>query len=198
MRMLGPRPVTHPAELAAIVAECLSHLEAGLRLLDVAAVDARGRLALILRDIEAGPEAVLRALESGAWWRAHTARAARVFAGTVVDPHAAPRTLLVATRVTDRARRLLRALGPLAPAAVECRVFDDADHGAAVSLDRVDARERDVARAGTGSSARDDTRSEPAPARATSTARAPGDVHAQRAAVLIERLERLRFSEGFR
>ena len=34
MRRLGPRPVTDPLELATGAAECRSHREAGLRLLD--------------------------------------------------------------------------------------------------------------------------------------------------------------------
>ena len=63
MRRLGPRPVADPAELTAVMAERLPHLETGPRLLDrdasagevtvdIAAVDAGGRLALILCDIE--------------------------------------------------------------------------------------------------------------------------------------------------
>ena len=62
---------------------------------------------------------------------------------------------------------------------LDVAAVDDADKGAAVSLDRVDAREQDVARA-------------------SSTVRAFGDVEAQHAAALIERLERLRFSEVVR
>ena len=184
MRLLGRRPVTDPAALATIVAECLGHLEAGLVLLarpasagdatvDVAGVDARGRLVLILCDIVAGPETVLRAVEGGAWWGEHADLAAHVFAGAGLVPGTTPRTFVVATRFTDRALRVLRALGPVAPAAVECRVFEDPEHGAVVSLDRLD-----VARAkGEAPSGADD---------------------AQRAVVLIERLERLRFSEVVR
>ena len=202
MRMLGRRPVTDPAELATVVAECLGHLEAGLALLarpasagevtvDLAGVDARGCLVLILCDIVAGPETVLRAVEGGAWWGEHADLAARAFAGASIDPGATPRTFVVATRFTDRALRVLRALGPVAPAAVECRVFEDREAGTVVSLDRVDVAFR-----------RDDApsaaRSEPAPARAAAAPARPGDGDAQRAAVLIERLERLRFSEVFR
>jgi len=202
VRLLGRRPVTDPAALATVVAECLGHLEAGLVLLarpapagdvtvDLAGVDARGRLVLILCDLVAGPETVLRAVEGGAWWGEHADLAAHVFAGAGLVPGTTPRTFVVATRFTDRALRVLRALGPVAPAAVECRVFEDREAGTAVSLDRVDVAFR-----------RDDApsaaRSEPAPARAAAAPARPGDGDAQRAAVLIERLERLRFSEVFR
>lgn len=205
MRMLGRRPVTDPAALATVVAECRVHLEAGLALLarpasagevavDVAGVDARGGLVLILCDIcdiVAGPETVLRAVEGGAWRGEHADLAAHVFAGASIDPGTPPRTFVVATRFTDRALRVLRALGPVAPAAVECRVFEDPETGPVVSLDRVDvAARRDDARSA--------ARSEPAPARAPAAPATSGDGDAQRAAVLIERLERLRFSEVFR
>ena len=202
MRVLGRRPVTDPAELATVVAECLSHLDPGLRLLgraanagevtvDLACVDGARRLVLILCDIVAGPETVLRAVEGGAWWGEHADLAARAFAGASIDPGATPRTFVVATRFTDRALRVLRALGPVAPAAVECRVFEDREAGTAVSLDRVDVAFR-----------RDDApsaaRPEPAPARVAAAPATSEDEDAQRAVVLIERLERLRFSEVFR
>ncbi|MGH7276589.1 MAG: hypothetical protein ACREIY_06125, partial [Candidatus Rokuibacteriota bacterium] len=100
-------------------------------------------------------------------------------------------------RWTDRALRLARALGPVAPVAVECRVFRDADGGTVVSLDRLDAvRARDAAPARAGAAVPQDTRPEPAPPAVTVTM-SPA-TEAQRAAVLIERLERLRFSEVFR
>ena len=202
MRMLGRRPVTDPAALATVVAECLGHLEAGLVLLarpapagevmvDVAGVDARGRLVLILCDLVAGPETVLRAVEGGAWWGEHADLAAHVFAGAGIVPGATPRTFVVATRFTDRALRVLRALGPVAPAAVECRVFEDPGTGPLVSLDRVDVGAR-------RDDARSAARSEPAPARVAAAPATSEDEDAQRAVVLIERLERLRFSEVFR
>jgi hypothetical protein len=206
--MLGRRPVNDPAELGTVVAECLTHLEPGLTLLDrstaagdvtveLTAASDGGRLVLILCDLVAGPETVLRAVEAAAWWREHAELAARVFAGAGVDPHAAPRTLVVATRWTDRALRLARALGPVAPVAVECRVFRDADGGSVVSLDRLDVtREGDAALAGAGVAARPDARPEPTPPAVTAPASLAAP--AQRAAVLIERLERLRFSEVFR
>ena len=77
MRVLGLRPVTAPAELAPVVAECLPPLDPGLRLLeraanagevtvDLACVDGARRLVLIMCDIVAGPDAVLRAVEGAA------------------------------------------------------------------------------------------------------------------------------------
>ncbi len=203
--MLGHRPISDPAELATVVAECVAHLDAGIRLFDgpaiagdvaveLAGVDASGRLALILCDIVAGPESVLRGLEAQAWWREHPALAARVFADGTLNPPAPPRVFVVATRWSDRALRLLRALGPLAPTAVECRVFKDPD-GAVVALEPVDIGRMPSAvevRAGAVAGPA------PAPVQVSSPARLPDAEDAQRATVLIERLERLRFSEVFR
>ena len=72
MKILGRRPVSDPAELGTVVAECLTHLEPGLTLVDgsasagdvsveLTAVADGGRLVLILCDIVGGPETVLRA-----------------------------------------------------------------------------------------------------------------------------------------
>lgn len=191
MRTLARRTVKDPAELATVVAECLPHLEPGLRLLeravsagevtvDVTCVDASGRLVLILCAVVAGPESVLRAVEAAAWWREHTALLGRMFPEAALDPHAAPRALIVAPRVSDRALRLLRALGPVAPGAVECRLFQDADD-TVVAFDRLEVAGASGGAAGVSA--------DQAP---------PRGPEAQRAAVLIERLERLRFSEVFR
>jgi len=89
----------------------------------------------------------------------------------------------VASRFSDRALRLLRALGPSAPGAVERGLFQDAD-GPAIYLDRLDPS--------TGAGV-----PRPAAVDETPAAAAPR-AQSKRAAVLIERLERLRFSEGFR
>jgi len=190
VRALTRRPVTDPVELAAVVAECLADLEPGLAPLgrtagageiavDIACVDASRRLVLILCEIVAGPEAVLRAVEAGAWWGEHAALRARVFPGATVDPGTPPRTLVVAGRFTDRALRLIRALGPLAPTPVECRVFGAAED-VVVGLERLDVPPPVAA---------------PQPEAPPSPRREPG---AARAEVLIQQLERLRFSEGFR
>ncbi len=222
MKLIGRRPIDDPAELARVVAGCFAHLEAGLTRLErpasageiaveLAGVDAGGRLVLVLCDLVAEPAAVLRALEAAAWWREHAGLTARVFGDVVVDTQAAPRTFVVATRWSDRALRVLGTLTPLGalgPVAVECRVFLDGEGAELVSLDRFDAaRASGAARAGADASARralqpepapHDAPAPPAPAEAGAPARAAGDGEKQRAAVLIERLERLRFSEVFR
>jgi len=211
VRVLGRRPVTDPAELATVVAECLPHLDPGLRLLeraanagevtvDIACVDGARRLVLILCDIVAGPDAVLRAVEGAAWWREHPELLPRVFpAAAALDAGAPPRTLLVACRFGDRALRLLRALGPLGPEPVECRVFTD-ETGTVVSLERVD-----VAAAPARAAAAPEPAAPPAAARPVAPApetpapaAGPVERPAASASQLIDRLERLRFSEVFR
>ncbi len=147
MRVLQRRPIGEAAELAGVVAGCLGHLEPGLRAVeraahaeevpvDLAGVDGAGRLTLVCCEPVAGPELLLRAVEAQAWWREHGAIVPRVF-GDSVDPQATPHALAVAERWSDRALRLLAALGPVAPTAVECRVFVDADGSPLVSLERV-------------------------------------------------------------
>lgn len=196
MKRLGRRPMNDAAEIAAVVAECLQHLESGLRLLaraapagevtvDLVALDAHGRFALIVCDVVAGPGTVMRAVESAAWWHEHQPLLARVFPDAVGEREAPPRTVVVASRFDDRARRLLRALGAVAPAAVECTVFDDGGE-ARVSLERLS-----VGRPG-------------APAEATAAGPAAGGEagaapeQGRRATELIQQLERLRVSRVFR
>ena len=187
MKALKRRVVSDAGELAGVLAQCASELEPGLRLLQRSAtageigvellcVDTSGRLVLVASDVVAGPETVLRALEAVAWWREHTALLERMFPGAAVDPRGAPRALIAATRFGDRALRLLRLLGEVAPDAVECHLFEDAE-GLVVAFDRL--------------AVTPGTRPPAAPAAA------PTD-EAQRAAALVERLERLRFREVFR
>jgi hypothetical protein len=148
MKVLQRRPIGEASELAGVVAACLGHLEPGLRTVeraahaeevpvDLAGVDGAGRLTLVCCEPVAGPDLLLRAVEAQAWWREHGAIVPRVF-GDRVDPQATPRALAVAGRWSDRALRLLAALGPVAPMAVECRVFVDAEGGPLVSLERVE------------------------------------------------------------
>ena len=203
MRVLGRRPVTDPAELATVVAECLPHLDPGLRLLeraanagevtvDIACVDGARRLVLILCDIVAGPDAVLRAVEGAAWWREHPELLPRVFpAAAALDAGAPPRALLVACRFGDRALRLLRALGPRGPEPVECRVFTD-ETGTIVSLERVDVAAPEPAAPPAAARPVAPAPETPAPAAV------PVKTPAASASALIDRLERLRFSEVFR
>jgi len=187
LKALKRRVVSDAGELAGVLAQCASELEPGLRLLQRSAtageigvellcVDASARLVLVASDVVAGPETVLRALEAVAWWREHAALLERMFPGAAVDPRGAPRALIAATRFGDRALRLLRLLGEVAPDAVECHLFEDAE-GLVVAFDRL--------------AVTPGTRPPAAPAAA------PTD-EAQRAAALVERLERLRFREVFR
>jgi len=195
VRALTRRAVADAGELARVAAECASQLEPGLVpvqrpfaagevTVDLACADANGRLVLVVCDVVAGPETVLRAVEAVAWWGEHAAALRpSVFPDAALDRDAAPRALIVASRFSDRALRLLRVLGASAPEAVECRLFQDAD-GPVVGLGRLDLAQ------GAGP---------PRPAAAVEvTAAAVPGAQSTGAAVLIQRLERLRFSEGFR
>jgi len=190
VRVLARRTIADARELAGVIAECASHLElrplqralaAGEVTADLACADTSGRLVLVVSDVVAGPETVLRAVEVAAWWGEHAALLGRLFPDAALLG-AAPHALIAASRFTDRALRLLRALGPAAPDAVECRLFQDAD-GPVVALDRL-------------APAQDASQPHPA-APAEGTAEAPR-ADAKQAVALIDRLERLRFSEGFR
>jgi hypothetical protein len=187
VKALKRRAIADARELAGVLAQCASELEPGLRLVQRAStageigvellcVDASGRLVLVASDVVAGPETVLRALEAVAWWREHTALLERMFPGAGIDPRGAPRGSVVATRFNDRALRLLRLLGESAPDAVECYLFEGPE-GLVVAFDRL---------AGVPLL--------PAPG----TPEAPQGDEAQRAAALVDRLERLRFREVFR
>ena len=187
MKALKRRVVSDASELAGVLAQCVPELEPGLRLLQRSAtageigvellcVDANGRLLLVASDVVAGPETVLRALEAVAWWREHTALLERMFPGAALDPRGAPRALIVAMRFGDRALRLLRVLGDVAPDAIECYLFES-EQGPVVAFDRL------AVTPGTRPSAVPEA--------------APTD-DAQRAAALVESLERLRFREVFR
>jgi hypothetical protein len=194
VRALTRRAVADAGELARVAAECASQLEPGLVpvqrpfaagevTVDLACADASGRLVLVVFDVVAGPETVLRAVEAVAWWGEHAAHRPSVFPDAALDRDAAPRALIVASRFSDRALRLLRVLGASAPEAVECRLFQDAD-GPVVGLGRLDLAQ------GAGPP-------RPAAAVEVTAAEAPR-APSKGAAVLIQRLERLRFSEGFR
>jgi len=187
VKALKRRVVSDASELAGVLAQCAPELEPGLRLLqraatageigvDLLCVDASGRLVLVAADVVAGAETVLRALEAVAWWREHTALLERMFPGAAVDPRGAPRALIAATRFGDRALRLLRLLGEVAPDAVECYLFESPE-GPIVAFDRL-----------TGTPG---TRAPAAPEAASTD-------EAQRAAALVERLEGLKFREVFR
>jgi hypothetical protein len=199
VRALRRRAVADVGELAGALAASAGHLEPGLVVLqrtvaagevmvDLALADASGRLVLAVCDVLAGAETVLRAVEGAAWWSEHASLRARVFPDVALEHGAAPRVLVAATRFSDRARLLLRALGPSAPEAVECVVFENAD-GPVVVLDRLDLR--------TGQAPAGAPLATP-PAAPLADPLAPPRAESARAAALVERLERLRFSEGFR
>jgi hypothetical protein len=199
VRALRRRAVADVGELAGALAESAGHLEPGLVVLqrtvaagevmvDLALADASGRLVLAVCDVVAGAETVLRAVEGAAWWSEHASLRARVFPHVALEHGAAPRVLVAATRFSDRARLLLRALGSSAPEAVECVLFEDAN-GPVVALDRLDLRTSQTA-------AGAPLANPPAPPLADPPT-PPGE-EAGRAAALVQRLERLRFSESFR
>jgi len=189
VRVLKRRAIADAGELAGVLAGCAGQVETGLTPLlqrpvaagevtiDLACADASGRLVLVACDVVAGAETVLRAIEGAAWWAEHAALRPRVFADAPLGREAPPRALVAASRFSDRALRLLRALGPSAPEAFECGLFEDAD-GPVIGLERLDAASGLAQASPTGAKA---------------TAEAP-----RSAAALVERLERLRFSEGFR
>jgi hypothetical protein len=193
VRALKRRAVADAAELAATLAASAGHLEPGLVVLqrtvgagevviDLALADASGRLVLAVCDVVASAETVLRAVEGAAWWSEHAGLRARVFPDVALERGTPPRVLVAATRFSDRALLLLRGLGPSAPEAVECILFEDPD-GVTVVLDRLDLGAGQPTAGALLADA-------PAPA--------PPPTEPGRAAALVERLERLRFSEGFR
>lgn len=135
MNVLKPVALGSGTALAALVAESLTGIEPGLSLLerhftdrdvrvDLLAVDARRHLVVVVVDLEVDAVTVVRALEATVWCQEHATLLARMFARADVDPVAEPRTILVASRFSDRSMRALRTLGAAAPSAVECRAFE--------------------------------------------------------------------------
>ncbi len=135
MNVLKPIVPRTAIALASVVAESIEGVEPGLAVLergfaagevlvDLVAIDSRRSLVTVVVEVDAETPAVARALEAAAWCRDNGALLGRIFADAEVDLTAPVRSILVARRQSDRALRLLRALGPTAPAAVECRVFE--------------------------------------------------------------------------
>lgn len=197
MRLLRRRHAGDCETIAAAVRASLSALQPGLRLLaapatagdvavDVVAVDARGRLILIVCEPVATPATIARGLEAAQWWQEHRQLARRVFGDPALDPALPPRAMVVAGRFGERAQRVLRALGVMAPLALSCELFEDAGQEA-VCLEWL-------------GSPPPDARGAPETAPRTPPADSPAESadQARRAAALIERLERLRFREVFR
>lgn len=210
MKPLRPRPLRDAGEIARVVVGGLEHLEAGLRLLardawvgeakvDVIAADAVRRAVLIGCDVIVDPGRLLPLLEAAGWWRMHGAGAAQALGDGAVDTAAPCRALIVAARFTDRARHLLRGLGPWAPAAVECRLFEDGGE-LRVCFETLDGDSLDAS--GAAGERAPGLGSPLAPATASGgVTGAPAGARADRvdqAAGLIERLERLRLTEVVR
>ena len=135
MKSLKPIVTRNAGALAGIVAQSLPAVDPGLTLLerdfaagetlvDILAIDGARRLVTLVVEPDADAAAVVRALEAAAWCRDNWALVGRLFAGADLDLTEPVRAVLVARRLGDRALRLLRALGALAPTAFECRVFE--------------------------------------------------------------------------
>ncbi len=206
MTVLKPIVPRTAAALVALVAESIEGLEPGLAVLargfaagevlvDLVAIDSRRSLVTVVVEVDAETPAVVRALEAAAWCRDNGALLGRIFADAKVDLTAPVRSILVVRRQSDRALRLLRALGPMAPATVECRVFE-------LNGERCvcyEPAEEPGGPEGPGRS-RPGRELVSAVARVGDPSGSEGSADAtaaQRAKSMIERLEALRFREAF-
>jgi hypothetical protein len=137
MTGLAIRPVPLPdrEELLALVEAGLGALEEGLTpvarrvpagrvAVDLAALDARGRLVLCLLGPGSEPALLLAAVEAYAWCRENPALLPRLFPAAGLDPGLPPRVFLLAARFSDEVLRAARYLGEAAPALVECRCLE--------------------------------------------------------------------------
>lgn len=124
--------LTDREELLGLVEEALPELGEGLAVLDrrlpagrvvvdLVAVDDRGRLVLCLLGSGRDAGLILEGLEAYGWFRDNRALVGRLFPGARVDAEAPPRLFLFAPRFADDLRRAVRHLGPSAPGLVECR-----------------------------------------------------------------------------
>lgn len=214
MNVLTPVPIRSATALAGVVAQSLGSLApgatvlergfvAGEALVDLVGRDAEGSLLVVVVDVDADTAAVVRAVEGAAWCRENGALLARVFAGAEVATGAPPRAVLVAGHLSDRALRFLRTLGPLAPDALECRVFE-LNGGLCVAYERVGER-RAGADARGGPEGGRTQRPAAVSAGVAPVAREPvaaareavEESAAERAQRMIERLEALDFRQVF-
>ena len=220
MKPLRPIVTRSAGALAGVVAESLQAMDPGLTLLergfaagetlvDILAIDAARRLVTLVVELDADAAAVVRALEAAAWFRDNWALVGRLFAGADLDLTEPARPVLVARHLGDRALRLLRALGAVAPTAFECQVFEGsgeryvsyerATHGSSREEGR---RSTPDAPAGlpAPSEARPD-RPEARPDRSPRAAAEPRERGvsdaAERAQSMIARLEALRLRQAF-
>ena len=212
MKPLKPIVTRNAGALAGVVAQSLPGVDPGLTLLerdfaagetlvDILAIDGARRLVTLVVEPDADAAAVVRALEAAAWCRDNWALIGRLFAGADLDLTEPVRAVLVARRLGDRALRLLRALGALAPTAFECRVFEAGGERyvcyetAAPSAGREEGR-----RGGGADGAEPAAAAEVTPARHVRAAepREEGEAEAAaRAQSMIARLEALRLRQAF-
>jgi hypothetical protein len=198
--------------LADVVAESLHALDPGLTVLergfaagdtlvDILAIDAAHRLVALAIELDGDAAAVVRAFEAAAWCRDNWALVGRLFAGADLDLTQPVRAVVIARHLSDRARRLLRAFGPVGPAAFECRVFE-------AGGERYVAYEETAAAAGRADGRRGPAEPDPEPAagevtparrgHAAAEPREPGEAPAaERAQSMIARLEALRLRQAF-
>ncbi len=216
MNVLRPVALRGAAALAAVVVDSLEGVEPGLTLLergfaagetlvDLVAIDSRRRLVALVVEVSADTGAAVRALEAAAWCGENAGLLGRAFARADLDLAGPVRAMLVAGHLSDRALRVLRSLGPVAPDAVECRVFE-------LNGERCVYYER-VGRSGGPEGGRRSvpasvleatppvTSAEPGPGAAEPLAAAPADAPeqtaAERARAMIDRLQALNFRQAF-
>ncbi len=185
--VVRPLTVTDLNELTSLIEGHLTALEPGLSLLerrfpagetlvDFVALDARGRLVLLMLGLGSDIAMLVQALEAYGWCRESGALLERLFPGARRMPGTPPRLFLLAARFSDSLRRTARQLGPLAPTLVECRPVE-VNGARGVCFEVVEGVPTDVGSA--------------APERADDPAR-------ERVRQLVSHLERLSFREAFR
>ena len=212
MKPLKPILTRNAGALAGVVAQSLPTVDPGLTLLergfaagetlvDILAIDGARRLVTLVVELDADPTAVVRALEAAAWCRDNWALVGRLFAGADLDLTEPVRAILVARRLGDRALRLLRALGPLAPAAFECRVFEAGGERYVCYETAAPGAGREEGRIGGGADGAEPTAAAdvtPAPHGRAAGPREGGEAEAAaRAESMIARLEALRLRQAF-
>ncbi len=119
----GPKSfkLEDPKELQALIAEQLDAVERGLRLLDtgvelgsatidVAALDADGRLALIAIGVDANDEMMMRALDAYVWCAEDPDALRRLYPKVRLAPGQPPRVIFLAERVPEAFRRKIKHL----------------------------------------------------------------------------------------
>lgn len=188
-----PLVVTDRHELASLVEEHLSALEPGLSLLErgfpagetlVAffALDARGRLVLVVLGSGSDTAMLVQAVEAYAWCSGNGALLARLFPSA--KDQAPPRVLLLAPRFSDHVRQAARHFGPLSPTLVECRPVE-VNGARGICFEAVEGKL--LLEGG-----------EPRDWKPSDAGSPPGDAARRRALELVRLLERVSFREAFK